>query len=118
MLYANQHVGIPETEEHLEPSPDVQLYASPWVSGTRAAIHFGQVSAEIFVPDGSPDRVDAWARGESDLLERLRAKAHALHANAVVGCAVEADPFFEAEGCVGLRLYAAGTAARLEPLWS
>jgi len=102
------------------PDSDVELYTSPWVSGTRAAAYFGPISSELFLPDDSlEDRTAAWTRAERALLESLRDKARTLGANAVVGLEVTLDPFAhdeEKEG-TGLRLHAVGTAAKLEPLF-
>ncbi len=102
------------------PDSDVELYTSPWVSGTRAAAYFGPISSELFLPDDSlEDRTAAWTRAERELLESLRDKARTLGANAVVGLEVTLDPFAhdeDKEG-TGLRLHAVGTAAKLEPLF-
>jgi uncharacterized protein YbjQ (UPF0145 family) len=105
---------------------EVELYTSPWVSGTRAAAYFGPISSELFLEDDSvDDRVEAWTRAERELLESLREKARLLGANAVVGLEVTLDPFAKAEEkaeneekeVTGLRLHAVGTAAKLEPLF-
>ena len=102
------------------PDSDVELYTSPWVSGTRAAAYFGPISSELFLPDDSlEDRTAAWTWAERELLESLRDKARTLGANAVVGLEVTLDPFAhdeDKEG-TGLRLHAVGTAAKLEPLF-
>ena len=99
---------------------DVELYTSPWVSGTRAAAYFGPISSELFLLDDSvKDRSEAWSKAERELLESLRDKARSLGANAVVGLEVTLDPFARsADGAsTGLRLHAVGTAAKLEPLF-
>ncbi len=99
---------------------EVELYTSPWVSGTRAAAYFGPISSELFLEDDSiEDRSAAWTKAERELLESLRDKARTLGANAVVGLEVTLDPFaHQAEKDVtGLRLHAVGTAAKLEPLF-
>ena len=106
---------IESEEEH-----DVELYTSPWVSGTRAAAYFGPISSELFLEDNSvSDRSAAWAKAERELLESLRDKARTLGANAVVGLEVTLDPFAQsaATQATGLRLHAVGTAAKLEPLF-
>jgi len=107
--------------EDLSPSEnEVELYTSPWVSGTRAAAYFGPISSELFLEDASiKDRVEAWGKAERELLESLRAKARGLGANAVVGLEVTLDPFAHSAetDSTGLRLHAVGTAARLEPLF-
>ncbi len=108
------------SEERDELSEDVELYTSPWVSGTRAAAYFGPISAELFLEDNSvEDREEAWGKAERELLESLRDKARGLGANAVVGLEVTLDPFAhdEKNDATGLRLHAVGTAAKLEPLF-
>jgi hypothetical protein len=102
------------------PEEDVELYTSPWVSGTRAAAYFGPISSELFLADDPEmDRGEAWSKAERELLESLRDKARRLGANAVVGLEVTLDPFAQhtESGHKGLRLYAVGTAAKLEPLF-
>lgn len=98
---------------------DVELYTSPWVSGTRAAAYFGPVSVELYVPDSEvTDRMASWMKAEAELLASLRDRAWQLGANAVVGLEVLLDPFAShRELGPGLRLHAVGTAARLEPLF-
>jgi uncharacterized protein YbjQ (UPF0145 family) len=99
---------------------EVELYTSPWVSGTRAAAYFGPISSELFLEDASvEDRTEAWTKAERELLESLRDKARALGANAVVGLEVTLDPFAHAAetNATGLKLHAVGTAAKLEPLF-
>ena len=102
-----------------DPGEDVELYTSPWVSGTRAAAYFGPISTELFLEDETVgDRSEAWSKAERELLESLRDKARGLGANAVVGLEVTLDPFALSEkGTTGLRLHAVGTAAKLEPLF-
>ena len=42
-------------------SIEVQLYTSPWVTGTRAAAYFGPICAERFLRDSSVgDRLQEW----------------------------------------------------------
>lgn len=99
---------------------DVDLYTSPWVSGTRAAAYFGPISSELFLEDSSvASRADAWAKAEVELLESLRDRGRVLGANAVVGLEVTLDPFSHCKetGAPGLLLQAVGTAAKLEPLF-
>lgn len=103
-----------------QPGEDVELYTSPWVSGTRAAAYFGPISSELFLEDDAvEDRIEAWTKAERELLESLREKARSLGANAVVGLEVTLDPFAQAADseATGLRLHAVGTAAKLEPLF-
>ncbi len=107
-------------EAKVSPEEDVELYTSPWVSGTRAAAYFGPISSELFLEDAQvEDRSAAWTKAERELLEALRDKARALGANAVVGLEVTLDPFAQApeSGATGLRLHAVGTAAKLEALF-
>ena len=108
------------SEQRSDFENDVELYTSPWVSGTRAAAYFGPISSELFLEDSAvDDRSEAWAKAERELLESLRDKARGLGANAVVGLEVTLDPFAhhnETEA-PGLRLHAVGTAAKLEPLF-
>lgn len=109
-----------EPEGSTGPGDDVELYTSPWVSGTRAAAYFGPISSELFLDDAVvEDRSAAWSKAERELLESLRDKARALGANAVVGLEVTLDPFAQAAEtkATGLRLHAVGTAAKLEPLF-
>lgn len=107
------------TDTQASPEEDVELYTSPWVSGTRAAAYFGPISSELFLEDASvEDRSAAWTKAERELLESLRDKARTLGANAVVGLEVTLDPFAQSEtGATGLKLHAVGTAAKLEPLF-
>jgi hypothetical protein len=83
-------MGQPSPESESE--QDVELYTSPWVSGTRAAAYFGPISSELFLPDAEvTDRSAAWTKAERELLESLRDKARMLGANAVVGLEVTLD---------------------------
>ena len=107
-----------QTEPGIE--EDVDLYTSPWVSGTRAAAYFGPISAELFLEDAAAgNRSEAWCKAEIELLESLRARARPLGANAVVGLEVTLDPFAHSKETAskGLLLHAVGTAAKLEPLF-
>ena len=111
---------VGETQIPLNSENDVELYTSPWVSGTRAAAYFGPISSELFLQDDQvEDRSSAWTKAERELLESLRDKARLLGANAVVGLEVTLDPFARATDseATGLRLHAVGTAAKLEPLF-
>ena len=90
---------------------EVRLWASPWVSGTRAAAYFGPVSIELFVPGTDPFE---WEKAQTELLEMLKLRTAVLGGNAVVGMEVSLDPFAEQDGARGLRLSVLGTAARLE----
>jgi uncharacterized protein YbjQ (UPF0145 family) len=113
-------VGETQSQIPLNSENDVELYTSPWVSGTRAAAYFGPISSELFLQDDQvEDRSSAWTKAERELLESLRDKARLLGANAVVGLEVTLDPFARAadSDATGLRLHAVGTAAKLEPLF-
>ena len=113
-------MGSAKPDRKDEPEADVELYTSPWVSGTRAAAYFGPISSELFLEDASvEDRSAAWAKAETELLESLRDKARGLGANAVVGLEVTLDPFARCAetDATGLRLHAVGTAAKLEALF-
>ena len=105
-----------------EPGSDegVDLYTSPWVSGTRAAAYFGPISSELFLEDAAAgNRSEAWSKAEIELLESLRDRARVLGANAVVGLEVTLDPSAHCKrtAASGLLLHAVGTAAKLEPLF-
>jgi uncharacterized protein YbjQ (UPF0145 family) len=113
-------VGETQSRAPLDSENDVELYTSPWVSGTRAAAYFGPISSELFLQDDQvEDRSEAWSKAERELLESLRDKARLLGANAVVGLEVTLDPFAQLpeSAATGLRLHAVGTAAKLEPLF-
>ena len=83
----------PEREAEYEAPlvDDVELYTSPWVSGTRAAAYFGPISSELFLEDSSvEDRSEAWSKAERELLESLRDKARSLEA--IVLCETSGIP--------------------------
>lgn len=91
--------------------PSVEFYASPWVSGTRAAVYWGPVSAELIAALGMD-----FERAQAELLEDLRAEALERtggKANAIVGLEVTVD-LWDAQGP---RFRAVGTMALLEPLF-
>jgi len=100
-------------ESYLKPAPEegVELYTSPWVGGTKAAVYFGPIISEIFIPDE-----EDWTNATARLYESLREKARLLGANAVVGIESSVDPFATRDGVSGLLYRAGGTAAVLEPL--
>ena len=78
-------MGESQSQIPLNSENDVELYTSPWVSGTRAAAYFGPISSELFLQDDQvEDRSSAWTKAERELLESLRDKARLLGANAVV----------------------------------
>ncbi len=115
-----RRMGAGNANQNTESENDVELYTSPWVSGTRAAAYFGPISSELFLEDASvEDRSTAWSKAERELLESLRDKARSLGANAVVGLEVTLDPFARCSDtdATGLRLHAVGTAAKLEALF-
>jgi hypothetical protein len=90
------------------------LYASPLVSGTRAAAYFGPIGVIEFLPkpiEFADDQLDR-------ILDALQRKAYSLGANAVVGLEVTIDPFaVHKEKGEGITVNAVGTAARLESLF-
>jgi len=95
----------------------VELFSSPWASGTRAACYFGPISAALFLADCAEQRRStAWGQAHRDLIDLIGSRAAALGANAIVGFEVVLDPFAEESCRNGLLLYAVGTAAILEPL--
>lgn len=98
---------------------DIELYVSPWVSGTRAEMYYGPVSNEMFLPDFRiKDREGDWIKAQIELLHGIRLKAHALGANTIVGLEIILDPFArDHKDRPGMRLYASGTAAKLVPLF-
>lgn len=87
--------------------PEVQIFSSPWVSGTRAAAYFGPITVERLVPHGDVTALD-------EVLQDLKDKAKKLGANAVVGREITLDPFDES-GLVKVTIV--GTAANLAPLF-
>ena len=110
--------------DELLPAPEkVDLYASPWVSGTRADAYYGPISVERYFPNslGRGSELDDLISASE---EELRALARALGANSVIGVEVTFDPFFDFPPLhpgmpVGraLRIHLVGTAARLVPAY-
>jgi hypothetical protein len=102
-----------------ERAAGVSFYSSPWPGGVRASLYFGPISADVFVPDRTRDRVYRWEAATDEALEVLVEQARVLGANAVVSLQIDLDPFalspLTRES--GLRIRATGTAARLEPSW-
>ncbi len=96
---------------------NVELFWSPWVSGTRSVTYLGPISSELFLESGlDHDRSGAWSKAERELLESIRDRARAVGANAVVGIEVTVDPFARSDaGVKGIRCSAAGTAVRIAP---
>src|SRR4029450_6975872 len=63
-------VGETQSRAPLDSENDVELYTSPWVSGTRAPAYFGPISSELFLQDDQvEDRSAAWTKAERELLE-------------------------------------------------
>jgi len=104
----------------------VAFYASPWVTGTRAAAYFGPISSQVFIanPVHSPEWFDlfdkvfanvAWKAKSLTLLEKREKRAWP----ACVGCEFTVDPFFERPNSdvKGTMVYLMGTCARLEPIF-
>ena len=96
---------------------EIDLFASPWVSGTRVSQYFGPVAVEGFAADGQDNRNALWLKLFVEVLGTIRVRASELGANAVVAVELTADPFFVKGGLTGLRVHVCGTAARLEPLF-
>jgi uncharacterized protein YbjQ (UPF0145 family) len=93
---------------------EVEIYTSPWVSGTRAAVFFGTVTAEVFLVRDVAAKSAGLNKAAQELFEALRDKARALGANAVVGLEVTLDPFARSEaGVGGIWLRAVGSAVNL-----
>ena len=62
-----------ETQIPLNSENDVELYTSPWVSGTRAAAYFGPISSELFLQDDQvEDRSSAVQRSPTRGFRRTR----------------------------------------------
>ena len=99
---------------------EVEVFTSPWVSGTRAAAYFGPISATKFVPndkDGNSNP-DEWQEAQLQVIRDLQDKSLELGGNAVVGVDITANPFFtDTDGVKGLLLEIMGTSAILEPLF-
>jgi hypothetical protein len=99
----------------------VELYRSPWVSGTRAAAYFRPPIREELTfqwPKAEPRWF--WLNQIFALVFlRLRKKAAELGANSVVGLEIDLDPWAVDEtGHRCFRITVVGTAAQLEPLFS
>lgn len=100
-----------------EVRPDVQLYTSPWVSGTRSLAYFGQISADLFVPDRLARNLGlAFEAAELAVRDVIQEKAQRLGANAVVSFEFTADLWCERGPECGMHFHATGVAAKLEQL--
>ncbi len=96
---------------------EVEIYLTPWVSGTRSVVQFGPIRSELFLDDGLVDDPMGLGKAEDELLESLRDRARKMGGNAVVGLAITLDPFGESStGESGMWLRGVGTAVRLDPL--
>ena len=91
----------------------VELYFSPWVTGSRALDYPGPISIESFTEDEELATIDKILT--EDLIPRLAELAEESDANAVVGVEIHVDPFYELDGKKGLWVRIVGTAARLAP---
>lgn len=83
----------------------VELYTSPWVSGTRAAAYFGPVMCKV------KHRND-WDRTLDRAIFGVQRIAARLGANSVVGVEMTIDPFAEPPLVTII-----GTAATLESMF-
>ena len=103
------------SEESRSAIENVELFWSPWVSGTRSVTYLGPIRSVLFLESGlDHDRSGAWSKAERELLESIRDRARAVGANAVVGLEVTVDPFARSDaGVKGIRCSAAGTAVRI-----
>ncbi len=89
------------------PEGEVEIFTSPWVSGTRAASYYGPVMVELVCEAD-------WEENILAIVEQLRERARDLGANAVVGFELTLDPFYGPGS--SLKMLATGTAAKLEVL--
>lgn len=89
----------------------VDMYSSPWVSGTRAAAYFGVVTS------GALGTHETFEADMDAVLQELAEKTSRLGANAVVGLETTIDPFCDDEKPNVLKIHTVGTAAKLEPLF-
>jgi len=96
-------------------APNIGVYSAPWVSGTRADGYFGEVQAELFVPDTSIPLEMRIEAAEAAVLDEIRAKAAELGANSITGCEITVVPHASRE-VPGMLWGARGTAALLRPV--
>lgn len=93
----------------------VEVYISPWVSGTRAVVFYGTISSTVFVEERE-SVPEVWDKAIAAALRIIKEKAALMGANAITGFEVIVDPFaVEGTGC-GLSVYMQGTATKLELL--
>jgi uncharacterized protein YbjQ (UPF0145 family) len=108
-------MGKAVSDEDRSMVEEIELHVSPWVSGTRSTVYFGTITSEFFLEGNLVDDCAALTKAEHELLDSLGDKARALGANAVLALEMTLDPFARSEtGASGTRLYAVGTAVRLE----
>ena len=97
---------------------EIRFETSPWVPGMRASDWYGQVSAELFVPDSQVDDfTEAFDLAGVSVEADISAKARNLGANAVLSYELVADLWTEVGDVPGMRFRATGTAARLVRLF-
>lgn len=83
----------------------VELFASPWaIPGVHEEVSFGSVQSELRL-----DGAEGYEKAEREVLDSLRGKAASLGANAIVGFALNVDPF----AGTGFYLRVSGMAVRL-----
>ena len=96
---------------------EVEIYLTPWVSGTRSVVQFGPIRSELFLDNSLVEDPMGLGKAEDELLESLRDRARKMGGNAVVGLAITLDPFGRSStGESGMWLRGVGTAVRLDPL--
>ncbi len=96
---------------------EVEIYLTPWVSGTRSVVQFGPIRSELFLDDSLVDDPMGLGKAEDELLESLRDRTRKMGGNAVVGLAITLDPFGRSDtGESGMWLRGVGTAVRLDLL--
>ena len=105
----------PEAKVTLCPPDLVEIYAEPYVSGTRAVEYYGPVSSVGFA--SYAEQVASLDNVALAFLPDLQRATSVLGGNVVLGCDLAMDPFALKDGELGLGWSALGTAARLEPLW-
>lgn len=98
---------IPVSQDKIRkyPTAEVQIYTSPWVSGTRAVAYFGPVSV-------TAKHTSDWESTIQLALETIQDTTSSLGGNAIVGIEIAIDPFAEPPTLIII-----GTAAELVPLF-
>lgn len=91
---------------------DMDIYAQPWVAGTRASGYYGPVQAEAFAEVGSEEEIDKTVQEVLRALCDRAKEASNGAANAVVGTELS----IEVRDDKHYRIHCVATVARLEPL--